>query len=192
MIMTTRRICYIVSGIISLLFVTFMIILILALTAFKPKHPVLQTVSSTVEAVSTDISPPLDVQLNFTLTLQLMISNPNLADFEFNTVENLVYYRNGLVGKLTLPSSTLPAKGSTLLSCPLVLQIDKFVANISDILQDILQKKIEIETKSNMPGKITVLGIFKAHLNTFSHCKLVLSFPSMKVETQVCELKTKL
>ncbi|KAF8101157.1 hypothetical protein N665_0209s0015 [Sinapis alba] len=190
--MTKRRICYIVSGIISILFITFITILILTQTVFKPKHPILQTLSSTVEGVSTHISPPLDVQINFTLTLQMLMKNPNLADFEYKTVENLVYYRDILVGNLTLPSSTLPAKGSAILPCPLVLQIDKFVANLGDILQDILQRKIVIETKANMPGKVTVLGIFKAHLNTTSHCKLVLSVPSMEVVDQVCDLDAKL
>ncbi|KAF8089641.1 hypothetical protein N665_0500s0007 [Sinapis alba] len=191
--MTKLRICYIVSGVICILFITFMITLVLAQTVFKPKHPILQTVSSTVEGVSTYVSPTYDdVQLNFTLTLQMLMTNPNLADFEYKTVENLVYYRDILVGNLTLPSSTLPAKGSALLPCPLVLQVDKFVADLGDILQDILQRKIVIETTAHMPGKITVLGIFKAHLNTLSHCKLVLSFPSMEVEMQVCELETKL
>lgn len=190
--MTKRRICYIVSGIISILFLIFIIALILAQTVFKPKHPILQTLSSTVEGVSTHVSPPYDVQLNFTLTLQMMLKNPNLADFEYKTVENLVYYRDILVGNLTLPSSTLPAKGSTILPCPLVLQIDKFVADLGDIVQDILHGKIVVETKARMPGKITVLGIFKTHLNTLSHCKLVLGFPSMEVVNQVCDLDTKL
>ncbi|KAL0719876.1 hypothetical protein Bca4012_069200 [Brassica carinata] len=190
--MTRQRICYIVSGVICILFITFMITLVLAQTVFKPKHPILQTVSSTVEGVSTYVSPTHDIQLNFTLTLQMLMTNPNLADFEYKTVENLVYYKDILVGNLTLPSTRLPAKGSALLPCPLVLQIDKFVADLGDILQDVLQRKIVIETKAHMPGKITVLGIFKAHLNTFSHCKLVLSFPSMEVEMQVCELDTKL
>ncbi|KAF3530539.1 hypothetical protein DY000_02043805 [Brassica cretica] len=190
--MTKLRICYLVSGVICILFTTFMITLVLAQTVFKPKHPILQTVSSTVEGVSTYVSPTLDVQLNFTLTLQMLMTNPNLADFKYKTVENLVYYRDILVGNLTLPSTTLPAKGSALLPCPLVLQIDKFVADLGDILQDILQRKIVIETKANMPGTITVLGIFKAHLHTLSHCKLVLSFPSMEVEMQVCELDTNL
>ncbi|WZY74241.1 hypothetical protein YC2023_006481 [Brassica napus] len=97
--MTKLRICYLVSGVICILFTTFMITLVLAQTVFKPKHPILQTV---------DI----------------------------------------LVGNLTLPSTTLPAKGSALLPCPLVLQIDKFVADLGGILQDILQRKIVIEGKS--------------------------------------------
>ncbi|VVA96637.1 unnamed protein product [Arabis nemorensis] len=190
--MTKRRICYIVSGIISILFIIFLIALILSQTVFKPKHPILQTVSSTVEGVSTYVVPPFDVQLNFTLTLQMLLKNPNLADFEYKTVENLVYYRDNLVGNLTLPSSTLPAKGSAILPCPLVLQIDKFVADLGDIVQDILHGKIVVETKARMPGKITVLGIFKANLDTLSHCKLVLGFPSMAVEDQVCDLEAKL
>lgn len=190
--MNKRRIFYIVSLIISILFITFLIGLILAQTVFKPKHPILQTVSSTVEGVSTNVSPTFEPQLNFTLTLEMLIKNPNLVDFEYKTVENMVYYRDKLVGNLTLPSSTLPAKGSVILSCPLVLQIDKFAADIGDIVQDILQRKIVMETKAKMPGKITLLGIFSIHLDTISHCNLVLGFPSMKVEQQVCDLNAKL
>ncbi|KAL1211792.1 hypothetical protein V5N11_023782 [Cardamine amara subsp. amara] len=190
--MTKRRICCIVSGIIFTLFITFMTILILTQTVFKPKHPILQTLSSTVEDVSTHVSPPTMIQINFTLTLQMLISNPNLADFEYKTVENMVYYREKLVGNLTLPSSTLPAKGQVILPCPLVLQIDKFSANIGDIIQDIVQGKIVMETKARMPGRITLLGLFKVNLDTISHCTLVLAFPSMVVEKQVCSLGTKL
>lgn len=169
-----------------------MIAFILAQTVFKPKHPILQTVSSTVEDVSTNISPPFDVQINFTLSLEMLLKNPNVADVEFKTVENLVYYKDKLVGNLTLPSSTLPAKGSVILACPLVLQIDKFVADLGDIVQDILHGKIVMETKARMPGKITLLGIFKTHLDSISHCNLVLGFPSMIVLEQVCDLSTKL
>lgn len=104
----------------------------------------------------------------------------------------MVYYRENLVGNLNLPSSTLPAKGSVILPCPLVLQIDKFSANIGDIFQDILQGKIVMETKARMPGKITLLGLFKVNLDTISHCTLLLAFPSMVVEKQVCTLGTKL
>lgn len=189
--MTKRRICCIVSGIISILFIIFITVLILA-QVFKPKHPVLQSVSSTVEGVSTHVAPPMEVQLNFTLTLEMQISNPNLADFEYKTVENMVYYRENLVGNLTLPSSTLPAKGSVILPCPLLLQIDKFSADIGDIIQDILQGKIVIETRAILPGKITLLGLFKVKLDTISHCTLVLAFPKMTIEKQVCTLDTKL
>ncbi|CAA7015922.1 unnamed protein product [Microthlaspi erraticum] len=190
--MNKRRICYIVTGIISILFIIFITVLILSQTVFKPKYPILQTLSSTVDGVSTHVSPPLDVQLNFTLTLQMLVKNPNVADFAYKTVENSVFYRDRLVGNLTLPSSSLPAKGSVILLCPLVLQIDKFVADLGDVIQDILQRKIVIETKANMPGIITVLGIFKVHVKTVSHCKLELSFPTMAIERQVCELDAKL
>ncbi|KAG7581580.1 Late embryogenesis abundant protein LEA_2 subgroup [Arabidopsis suecica] len=189
--MSKRRICCIVSAIIFVLFAIFIVALILA-QVFKPKHPILQTVSSTVDGISTNISLPYEVQLNFTLTLQMLLKNPNVADFEYKTVENLVYYRDTLVGNLTLPSSTLPAKGSVLLACPLFLQLDKFVANLGDIVQDVLHGKIVMETKARMPGKITLLGIFKIHLDSISHCNLVLGFPSMEVVDQVCDLSTKL
>ncbi|CAN8260321.1 unnamed protein product [Cochlearia groenlandica] len=190
--MTKLRICYIVCGIILIIFTIFAIALILSQTVFKPKHPILQTLSSTIEGVSTHVTPPYDISLNLTLTLQMQLKNPNLADFEYKTVSNLVYYRDILVGNLTLPSAILPAQGSAILPCPLVLRIDKFVADLGDILQDLLHGKIVVETKANMPGEITVLGIFKAHLNTLSHCSLVLGFPSMLVERQVCVLDTKL
>ncbi|EOA33036.1 hypothetical protein CARUB_v10016367mg [Capsella rubella] len=190
--MSKRNICYMVSAIIFILLAIFMIALILAQTVFKPKHPILQTVSSTVKGVSTNVLPPFQVQLNFTLTLEMLLENPNVADFEYKTMENLVYYMDRLVGNLTLPSSTLPAKGSVILACPLLLQIDQFVANLGDIVQDILHGKIVIETKARMPGVITLLGIFKTRLDSISHCNLVLGFPSMVVLEQVCDLKTKL
>ncbi|XP_010464163.1 PREDICTED: uncharacterized protein LOC104744760 [Camelina sativa] len=190
--MSKRNVCYIVSVIIFILLALSMIGLILAQTVFKPKHPILQTVSSTVEGVSTNLLPPDQIQVNFTLTLEMLLTNPNVADVTYKTVENLVYYRDTLVGNLSLPSSTLPAKGSVMLACPLVLQIDKFVVNLGDIAQDILHGKIVMETKARMPGEITLLGIFKTHMDSLSHCNLVLGFPSMKVLEQVCDLKTKL
>lgn len=96
------------------------------------------------------------------------------------------------MGDVDLPSGTFPAKGSSILPCRLTLQIDKFAADLSGIMQDILGGKIVLETKTNIPGKIKLLGIFKKHLVAISDCKITMGFPSMKVQNQECETSTKL
>ncbi|CAA7046183.1 unnamed protein product [Microthlaspi erraticum] len=188
-----RCVCCTVSGvIITVLVLLFLIALTLALTVYKPKDPIIRIQSATVEGVSSRISLPFDVHLNFTLTLQVLVENRNRISFKHETGKTLVVYREKQVGDVDLPSGTFPARGSSILPCRLTLQIDKFVADLSGIMQDVLDRKIVLETKTKVPGKVKLLGIFNKHLVAISDCRITMDFPSMKVQKQECGMKTKL
>lgn len=187
------RVCCIVSGIILIiLFFIFLTALILALTVYKPKKPVIRIQSATVQGVNSRVSLPFDVHLNFTLGLQIQVENRNSISFKHETGKTLVVYREKQVGDVDLPAGTFPAKGSSILPARLTLQIDKFVADLSGIMQDILGGKIVLETKTNIPGKIKLLGIFTKHLVAVSDCRITMGFPSMKVQNQECQMSTKM
>ncbi|VVB05632.1 unnamed protein product [Arabis nemorensis] len=187
------RVCCIVSGIILIiLFLIFLVALILALTVYKPKKPIIRIQSATVQGVNSRVSLPFDVHLNFTLSLQIQVENRNSLSFKHETGKTLVLYREKQVGDVDLPAGTFPAKGSSILPARLTLQIDKFVADLSGLMQDILGGKIVLETKTNIPGKIKLLGIFTKHLVAISDCKITMDFPSMKVQNQECHMSTKM
>ncbi|KAL1195911.1 NDR1/HIN1-like protein 13 [Cardamine amara subsp. amara] len=190
---SNRCICCIVSGIIlTIIFLILFIALILALTIYKPEKPITRIESATVQGVTSRISLPLDVHLNFTLSLQILVENRNRLSFKHGEGKTLVLYREKQVGDVDLPAGTFPAKGSSILQCRLTLQIDKFVSDLSGIIQDILGGKIVLETKTKIPGKVKLLGIFNKNLIAISDCAITLQFPSMKVQKQVCQTSTKL
>ncbi|KAL6597394.1 hypothetical protein ACP70R_046834 [Stipagrostis hirtigluma subsp. patula] len=43
-----------------------------------------------------------------------------------------------------------------------------------------------------VPGKVTILGVFKRHAVAYSDCKLVFGVAELKVRSQECNGRTKL
>ncbi|CAH2064167.1 unnamed protein product [Thlaspi arvense] len=186
---TSQHFSGIICFIILLIFIT---ALILSLTVYKPKSPIIRIQSATVQGVTSRISLPVDIHVNFTLSLQVLVKNRNSVSFKHESGKTVVLYREKQVGDVDLPAGTFPAKASSTLPCRLTLQIDKFAADLTGVMRDVLGGKIVLETKTKIPGKVKLLGIFNKKLVAISDCNITLDFPSMKVQNQECGMSTKL
>jgi cobalamin biosynthesis protein CbiG len=70
--------------------------------------------------------------------------------------------------------------------------VDEMATHISALISDVLQGQLVIETRTRIPGRVSFLKIFKKHAVATSDCRLAIAIPSMKIQSQECESKTKL
>lgn len=187
----SKRRCLIAIGaIIFLILLLFIIILILALTVFKPKQPKTQVQSAKVDGVAPSVSLiPLNIRLNLTLDLQILVKNPNHASFKHGTGNSILEYRDKQIGEADIYPGYIPATSSTSFPCRLTLQVDQLASNLTSLITDIIGGHLVMETHTKIPGRINFLGIFKKHVVTSSDCQFTIAFPSLNITKQECKNK---
>ncbi|KAJ4974472.1 hypothetical protein NE237_007646 [Protea cynaroides] len=186
-----RRSCFARSVLIILLLLILLliIILILAFTVFKIKDPTTTIVSTTVEGISPKVQavPQPKIELNITLNLHIVVHNPNHASFTHGTGgAALVYYHGSQVGVAVIPPGTIPSNGNGTIYSEVTLEAELFMSKIGELLQDVIAGELEIETKSTVPGRVKILGIFQKHVVSVSDCQIVIGISDLKVRQQVC------
>ncbi|KAK1563132.1 hypothetical protein Q3G72_022813 [Acer saccharum] len=187
-----RRRCFImVMALLILLLVLSIILLVLALTVFKLKQPRTQIQSVQLDGIAPRFSfPKIDFQLNITLDLQILVENRNPASFKHGTGKSFLLYQGNQVGDTDIYPGLIPARGSTTLPCRLTLQVDK-LADDSHLIRDVLGGKLVMDTRTQIPGRVNFLGIFKKHIQATSECRFTVGFPDMKILNQECKNKAK-
>ncbi|KAJ4974343.1 hypothetical protein NE237_007517 [Protea cynaroides] len=160
-----------------------------ALQVFKIKDPTTTIVSTTVEGISPEVQavPQPKLELNITLNLHIVVHNPNQASFTHGTGgAALVYYQGTQVGVAVIPPGTIPANGNGTIYSEVTLEAELFMSKIGELLKDVLAGEIEIDTKSTVPGRVKILGIFQKHVVSVSDCQILIGIPDLKVRQQVC------
>lgn len=188
-----RRCCFIAFGVFIFLLLLFVVVLVLALTVFKRRDPETQLLSATLDGISPRITfPTIQVQLNITLNLVLLLKNRNHVTFSHGPGQSILIYRGRQVGEADLPPGTVPAMQSSKVTSKLVLQMEKMAADMGNVVSDVLAGKIVMSSQTTIPGRITALKIIKKHVVTTSECQFTIGIPSMKIQSQECKYKTKL
>ncbi|KAJ4832515.1 hypothetical protein Tsubulata_000073 [Turnera subulata] len=189
-----RRRCLTAVGVITLiLLLIFIIALILAVTVFKPKEPRTELLSASLEGVSPRISlPVVNIKLNVTLNLKLLVKNPNHVSFKHGPGKSYLLYRGDQVGDADVYPGMIPSRGSEILPARLTIEVDALASNMESLISDVLGGQLILETRTRIPGRVTLLGIFKKHVVATSVCQFTIAVPSFKIQSQQCKNKTKL
>lgn len=189
-----RSCCVIAIGVVLLLLLVLVTVsVILAFTLFKTKEPKAHLVSATLEGISPGLTfPAIDIQLNVTLDLKILVENRNHASFKHQEGKSVLLYRGKQVGDTDIYPGVIAARGSTTLPCRLTLEADKLASNVTSFLGDLMGGQISLETVTLLPGKVSFFGIIKKHIVAKSSCQFTFGFPDLKIKSQVCKNKTKL
>ncbi|PQQ09444.1 uncharacterized protein Pyn_21436 [Prunus yedoensis var. nudiflora] len=109
-----KRFCLIAIGVVLfLILLLFIIALILALTVFKTRQPRTQILSVSVDGVAPRISfPAVQIELNITLDLMILVENRNHASFKHGTGKTFLLYQGNQVGDADL-YPVLSLRGAT-------------------------------------------------------------------------------
>lgn len=192
--MRRRRVCLIGIGVVLLLLIMLVIIsLILAFTLFKTKEPTTKLVSATLEGIAPRVSlPAIDIKLNVTLDLNILVGNPNRASFKHEQGKSVLLYKGNQVGETDIYPGFIPAKGSATLPCRLTLQADELVSNVTTLIGDLLGGQLSVDAVTRIPGKVSFLGFIKKHIVANSYCQFTFGIPDLKIVSQICNTKTKL
>ncbi|KAE9622322.1 hypothetical protein Lal_00036986 [Lupinus albus] len=194
MLKKRRRGCVICIGMVMLLLIMILIIsLILAFTLFKTKEPKTKLVSATFQGIAPRISlPVIDIQLNVTLDLKILVENPNRASFKHEEGKSVLLYKGNEVGETKIYKGYIPAKGSATLPCRLTLEADELASNVTTLIGDLMRGQLTVDAITRIPGKVTLLGFIKKHIIANSYCQFTFGIPDLKIESQICKTKTKL
>ncbi|KAL9236077.1 hypothetical protein vseg_010784 [Gypsophila vaccaria] len=176
------------------LLVVVVVVVVLLLTVFKVKQPKIQLVSTTVEGIAPRITllPAMKIDLNVTLNVTILVTNPNHVSFRAAEGKAQLLYMGDEVGDVDIDPGLVPSKGSSILVCVLVLEASRFAdSGVMSLIRDITDGELDLEVKTRIPGRAKVL-FFKKHVVTSSDCKIGIGFPDMKIVNQDCHQHTKL
>lgn len=172
----------------------FIISLTLALTVFKPKPPTIQLLSSAVDGIAPSVSfPSIEVELNLTLDLKLLVENRNHASFKHGQGKSFLLYQGNRVGEADVYPGLIPARGSATIPCRLTLEVEELASNLIGLINDVVGRgELDMETNTRIPGKISFLGIFRKHVVVVNECQLTIAVLDMNIRRQTCKDKTTL
>jgi len=167
---------------------------ILGVTVFRLREPRTQLVSASLEGVSPKLSfPVVKIELNITLNLTLLVQNRNHASFKGGLGRSVLLYQGNEVGEAELNPGLIPAMGTATVCSNLTLEVDRFAdSGLASLIRDVMAGQIAMESKTRIPGRVNLLGIFKKHVVTSSDCQFVVGLPDLKIKSQDCKYHNKL
>ncbi|KAL4308631.1 hypothetical protein GQ457_01G023870 [Hibiscus cannabinus] len=160
-----RNISFAVIGVLVFIII---LILILAFTVFKAKRPVttIEDVSLRNLKFSVDLAR-LQVLLNATVDVDITIKNPNKVGFKFKDSNAQLNYRGQQVGVVPIPAD-------------------------SNFFSDVRNGELPLNTKTEIPGKVNVLNMFRIRVVSSSSCNFTVFLSNSSVGDQNCKYKTKI
>nr|XP_033511526.1 uncharacterized protein LOC108944785 isoform X1 [Nicotiana tomentosiformis] len=180
-----RNCCFICLAILLLLGLLF---LILGLTVFKAKKPVITVNSVSLRDFSVDI---LQVHLNVTLQVDLSVKNPNRVGFKYDSTSAILQYKGQVVGDAPIPSGGIGSRETRPMNITLTVMADRLFSN-SSLYSDFRSGSgmVPLTTYVKLSGVVRVL--FKIHVKTTTSCDLYIDVLNRKLANQTCHYKTKL
>uniref|UniRef100_A0A1E5UMK6 Late embryogenesis abundant protein LEA-2 subgroup domain-containing protein n=1 Tax=Dichanthelium oligosanthes TaxID=888268 RepID=A0A1E5UMK6_9POAL len=169
-------------------------ILVLCLTVLKVRDPTTRLVSTSLAGVAPGLTfPAISLQLNVTLLLTVAVHNPNPASFAYDTGGHTdLTYRGAHVGDAEIDPGRIPSKGDEEVKLALTVQADRMAADLAQLVADVESGSVAMEANTRIPGRVTILGLFKRHAVAYSDCSFVIDVAGMKVRSQECHYRTKL
>ncbi|OEL27676.1 hypothetical protein BAE44_0011306 [Dichanthelium oligosanthes] len=149
-------------------------ILVLALTVFRVKDPVLTMNRVTLEGVDTDLGTARHpVSVNATLNADISIENPNVASFAFDRSETDFYYAGETVGVAYAPQGEVGADRTVRMNVTLDVLADRISPNVNTT-DLIFGQDYNLTSYTEVTGRVSVLGIYKRNLDIKMNCSITL------------------
>ncbi|KAJ6846789.1 uncharacterized protein M6B38_283280 [Iris pallida] len=185
------RICVLVT--VAVLISLFLLILILALTVFRPRHAVTTVESVRLAGLNAGFSlPNLSLDLNLTLLLSVAVYNPNRVSFRYADGGSAdLRYRDRLVGEAVIPPGGIGSRGSAHLDVTLTVLAGRLIGD-SEVYADLAGGSVALVTYTTLPGRVSVLGIIRKHLVSYTTCDVTVDVRNRTVSSSDCRYKTKL
>lgn len=178
-----------------------LVVLILALTVFKVKDPVMTMNSVAVEGVDVGLGEqnrPLSI--NATVTADLSIKNPNAASFRFRNSTTEFYFQGQTVGLAYAPSGTAKAHRTVRMNVTVDVFADRVMAaaaaypnvTLGALLGNVVS--IDLRSYTAVSGRVSVWGIYKRNLDVRMNCTMTLEYVMsvrQDITNKVCKAAVK-
>ncbi|KAF5820293.1 putative Late embryogenesis abundant protein, LEA_2 subgroup [Helianthus annuus] len=186
-----RRRCIIICSSITAVILTIaLVLLILGLTVFKAKKPVITVNSVALEDFDVSVNPiPIRVSLNLSLALGIAIKNPNKVSIKYRSSSATLRYRNKDVGDVPIPAGRLGSDDTENLNLTLTVFADRLVSD-SEIYRDVLRGSLPFSTYTRIKAKVRVLFVH-IRVTSTSTCDFDIDTQNRSVGNQTCHYKNK-
>ncbi|KAF8041801.1 hypothetical protein BT93_A0408 [Corymbia citriodora subsp. variegata] len=183
-----RNICIAASVVVVILF---LVVLILALTVFKARKPVITVNSINLKDldVSFDISQ-MRALLNMTVDADLSVRNPNRVGVEYRSSSALLGYRGVSIGEAPIPAGRISADSTEEMKIAVTVMADRLLSNQRG-LPDILAGVLPLSASTKISGKVSILGI-KIHVASAVSCDIEVFISNRTIDDHQCKYDTKL
>lgn len=187
-----RRRCIIIwSSILGTFFTIALVLLILGLTVFKAKKPVLTVDNVSLEDFNFSLNPlALQVSLNLSLGLDISIENPNKVGVKYKNSAAIVRYRGEDIGNVPVPAGKIGSDDKKQLNLTLTVYADR-LARRSELYQEVLGGNLMFTTYARIKAKVRVLFIH-IHVTSTSTCDVNIDVTNRRIANQTCQYKNKL
>ncbi|KAG2591443.1 uncharacterized protein LOC120674454 [Panicum virgatum] len=164
--------------------------LVLALTVFKVRDPVLTMNGVTLEGVDGDLGTAgrPAVSVNATLSADVSLENPNAASFRFGRSETDFYYAGETVGVAHAPPGEVGAGRTVRMNVTLDVLADRISPNVN-ATDLIFGQDYNLTSYTEIAGRVSVLGIYKRDLDIKMNCSITLevgAFTTVQSKSTTC------
>lgn len=185
------KLCGCLSAI-SLVIVT--IVLILMLTVFHIKNPVLEINSVRIEGANTlsNNTASFSPRVNLTLLADISVKNPNAASFKFRNATTTVYYDGSVVGETRTPEGRAPARRTVSMSLTAVDIMADRIVRVPRFGSDLASGLLPISTYTRLDGKVKITDVIKRSFVVRMNCTMNFDLLSQAVQDQRCRSRVSL
>uniref|UniRef100_A0A1D1Y648 Peptidyl-tRNA hydrolase n=1 Tax=Anthurium amnicola TaxID=1678845 RepID=A0A1D1Y648_9ARAE len=165
-----------------------LVALVLALTAFKVKDPVLTMNSIHFSGLRVGGPGPV----NATLTADVSIKNPNMASYEFRNSTTELYYGGKVVAVARAPGGEVAAHRTVRLNVTVDVMADRVAGLGIPAVGFLAAGSVNLTTRTEINGRVNMFGVFRRELDVFLNCSMTmdLSLTEQGVKDKVCTMKT--
>ncbi|KAI0531356.1 hypothetical protein KFK09_000909 [Dendrobium nobile] len=189
-IRSRRRRCILISLAVFLFIV--LLFVILGVTVFRVREATTTVNSVKLGGFKAGFNlPNLGVDLNVTLDLDLTAHNPNHASFRYGESSAELFYKGSQVGEAAIPPGQINAGGSERMNVSVTIFAGRLIGD-SALYNDVLSGSLVFQTTTRIPGRVSVLGIFKHHIVTYSSCDVTVNVSSRTADNSNCRYRAKL
>ncbi|KAG4954575.1 hypothetical protein JHK87_040169 [Glycine soja] len=151
---------------------------ILALTVFKPRHPITNVDSIRLQNMSLGMDMfSMSVNVNFTLEVDVLVNNPNKLGFNYYNSSAQLNYRTQLIGEAPIPNGDILVEEIKGLNLTLTVMADRLVSN-SKVTKDVALGSLPLNTLVRIFCQVNVLGFMKFYVASTSYQKFPISSSS--------------
>lgn len=174
----------------SIFVIVLIALAVIGYTVIRPKQAIITVDSVDLDGLDVGFDVlDFGIRLNATVALNISVTNPNRAGFEYENGTAHLYYQSVLVGEAVIPKGDIGPGETVKTFFRLTILADKIVT-IGKLYSEVMEGKLSMFTATTIPGKVVIMW-FKYPMLVLSSCDLTIGFADRTVQKSNCLSETK-